>query len=69
LSPYRTLPIFGVCGGLWMIPNYLVKIIIPPVTAYTELKEIPPLFFLTFKHSMVGFSSVLMEKFETCARV
>jgi len=52
-----------------MIPNYLVKIIIPPVTAYTELKEIPPLFFLTFKHSMVGFSSVLMEKFETCARV
>jgi len=62
LAPYRTLPIFGFCGGLWMIANYLVKIIVPPVTAYMELEEIPPLFFLTFKHLMGSFSSVLMEK-------
>jgi len=45
LAPYRSLPIFWFHGGLWMIANYLVKIIVPPVTAYMELKETPPLFF------------------------
>jgi len=45
LAPYRTLPMYGFQGGLWTIVNHLVKIIVPPVTAYMELEAVSPLFF------------------------
>jgi len=32
-------------GGPWMIANHPVKVVVPPVTAHTELKEIPLLLF------------------------
>jgi len=41
----KILPIFGFRGGPWTIPYHLVKIAVPPVTAYMELKEISPLLF------------------------
>jgi hypothetical protein len=41
----RTLPIFGFRSGLRTIANYLVKIVVPPLTACLELKELSPLLF------------------------
>ena len=39
----RTLPVFGFRGGLRTIANYLVKIVLPPLTACLELEELSPL--------------------------
>ena len=41
----KILPIFGFRGDPWTIAYHLVKIAVPPVTAYMELKEVTPLLF------------------------
>jgi hypothetical protein len=41
----KTLPILGFRGGLRTTANYLVKIVVPPLTACLELKELSPLLF------------------------
>ena len=67
----RTLPTIGFRGGLWVIVNRLVKTVElpPPVTAYMELEEVSAILVLKFLHAIVGFSYVLMQKFNTCASV
>jgi len=45
LKTSRTLPIFGFRGGLWTIADHLMKIALPPLTAYMKLEEVSPLLF------------------------
>jgi hypothetical protein len=39
----RTIPTSGFRGALRTIANYLVKIVVPPLTANMELEELSPL--------------------------
>ena len=58
---YKTLPIFGLRRGPWTIANYVLKILVPPVTVYTELEIICPL-VLIFQSFTGAFSPCLNEK-------
>jgi len=48
LNTSRTLPISGFRGGLWTIADHLMKIAVPPLTAYMELEEVSPLLYSNF---------------------
>jgi len=45
LNTSRTLPIFGFRGSLWTMADHLMKIALPPFTAYMELEDVSPLLF------------------------